>query len=151
MLNLFYSTLFLTFNVLTLSVYNLNYSIIDLRIIINMSFLLILNYFPKCYTVDAIYQDDHGHENTALLAKKSQFPLALEYMLIKFNGAKIKSVRSLPISDRICTRCKGVTRVEWRGRVPLLRYQETMQTFASQGFSFRSIAINGTEWTKNLG
>lgn len=146
MLNVFYSTLFLTFNVLTFSVYNLNYSIIDLRIIINMSFLLILNYFPKCYTVDAIYQDDYSP-----LAKKSQFPLALEYMLIKFNGAKIKSVRSLPISDRICTRCKGVTRVEWRGRVPLLRYQETMQTFASQGFSFRSIAINGTEWTKNLG
>lgn len=146
MLNVFNSTLFLTFNVLTLSVYNLNYSIIDLRIIINMSFLLILNYFPKCYTVDAIYQDDYSP-----LAKKSQFPLALEYMLIKFNGAKIKSVRSLPISDRICTRCKGVTRVEWRGRVPLLRYQETMQTFASQGFSFRSIAINGTEWTKNLG
>lgn len=146
MLNVFYSTLFLTFNVLTFSVYNLNYSIIDLRIIINMSFLLILNYFPKCYTVDAIYQDDYSP-----LAKKSQFPLALEYMLIKFNGAKLKSVRSLPISDRICTRCKGVTRVEWRGRVPLLRYQETMQTFASQGFSFRSIAINGTEWTKNLG
>lgn len=146
MLNVFYSTLFLTFNVLTFSVYNLNYSIIDLRIIINMSFLLILNYFPKCYTADAIYQDDYSP-----LAKKSQFPLALEYMLIKFNGAKIKSVRSLPISDRICTRCKGVTRVEWRGRVPLLRYQETMQTFASQGFSFRSIAINGTEWTKNLG
>lgn len=146
MLNVFYSTLFLTFNVLTFSVYNLNYSIIDLRIIINMSFLLILNYFPKCYTVDAIYQDDYSP-----LAKKSQFPLALEYMLIKFNGAKIKSVRSLPISDRICTRCKGVTRVEWRGRVPLLRYKETMQTFASQGFSFRSIAINGTEWTKNLG
>lgn len=146
MLNVFYSTLFLTFNVLTFSVYNLNYSIIDLRIIINMSFLLILNYFPKCYTVDAIYQDDYSP-----LAKKSQFPLALEYMLIKFNGAKIKSVRSLPISDRICTRCKGVTRVEWRWRVPLLRYQETMQTFASQGFSFRSIAINGTEWTKNLG
>lgn len=146
MLNVFYSTLFLTFNVLTFSVYNLNYSIIDLRIIINMSFLLILNYFPKCYTVDAIYQDDYSP-----LAKKSQFPLALEYMLIKFNGAKSKSVRSLPISDRICTRCKGVTRVEWRGRVPLLRYQETMQTFASQGFSFRSIAINGTEWTKNLG
>lgn len=146
MLNVFNSTLFLTFNVLTFSVYNLNYSIIDLRIIINMSFLLILNYFPKCYTVDAIYQDDYSP-----LAKKSQFPLALEYMLIKFNGAKIKSVRSLPISDRICTRCKGVTRVEWRGRVPLLRYQETMQTFASQGFSFRSIAINGTEWTKNLG
>lgn len=146
MLNVFYSTLFLTFNVLTFSVYNLNYSIIDLRIIINMSFLLILNYFPKCYTVDAIYQDDYSP-----LAKKSQFPLALEYMLIKFNGAKIKSVRSLPVSDRICTRCKGVTRVEWRGRVPLLRYQETMQTFASQGFSFRSIAINGTEWTKNLG
>lgn len=146
MLNVFYSTLFLTFNVLTFSVYNLNYSIIDLRIIINMSFLLILNYFPKCYTVDAIYQDDYSP-----LAKKSQFPLAFEYMLIKFNGAKIKSVRSLPISDRICTRCKGVTRVEWRGRVPLLRYQETMQTFASQGFSFRSIAINGTEWTKNLG
>lgn len=146
MLNVFYSTLFLTFNVLTFSVYNLNYSIIDLRIIINMSFLLILNYFPKCYTVDAIYQDDYSP-----LAKKSQFPLALEYMLIKFNGAKIKSVRSLPISDRICTRCKGVTRVEWRGRVPLLRYQETMQTFASQGFSFRSIVINGTEWTKNLG
>lgn len=146
MLKVFYSTLFLTFNVLTFSVYNLNYSIIDLRIIINMSFLLILNYFPKCYTVDAIYQDDYSP-----LAKKSQFPLALEYMLIKFNGAKIKSVRSLPISDRICTRCKGVTRVEWRGRVPLLRYQETMQTFASQGFSFRSIAINGTEWTKNLG
>lgn len=146
MLSVFYSTLFLTFNVLTFSVYNLNYSIIDLRIIINMSFLLILNYFPKCYTVDAIYQDDYSP-----LAKKSQFPLALEYMLIKFNGAKIKSVRSLPISDRICTRCKGVTRVEWRGRVPLLRYQETMQTFASQGFSFRSIAINGTEWTKNLG
>lgn len=146
MLNVFYSTLFLTFNVLTFSVYNLNYSIIDLRIIINMSFLLILNYFPKCYTVDAIYQDDYSP-----LAKKSQFPLALEYMLIKFNRAKIKSVRSLPISDRICTRCKGVTRVEWRGRVPLLRYQETMQTFASQGFSFRSIAINGTEWTKNLG
>lgn len=146
MLNVFYSTLFLTFNVLTFSVYNLNYSIIDLRIIINMSFLLILNYFPKCYTVDAIYQDDYSP-----LAKKSQFPLALEYMLIKFNGAKIKSVRSLPISDRICTKCKGVTRVEWRGRVPLLRYQETMQTFASQGFSFRSIAINGTEWTKNLG
>lgn len=146
MLNVFYSTLFLTFNVLTFSVYNLNYSIIDLRIIINMSFLLILNYFPKCYTVDAIYQDDYSP-----LAKKSQFPLALEYMLIKFNGAKIKSVRSLPISDRICRRCKGITRVEWRGRVPLLRYQETMQTFASQGFSFRSIAINGTEWTKNLG
>lgn len=146
MLNVFYSTLFLTFNVLTFSVYNLNYSIIDLRIIINMSFLLILNYFPKCYRVDAIYQDDYSP-----LAKKSQFPLALEYMLIKFNGAKIKSVRSLPISDRICTRCKGVTRVECRGRVPLLRYQETMQTFASQGFSFRSIAINGTEWTKNLG
>lgn len=146
MLNVFNSTLFLTFNVLTFSVYNLNYSIIDLRIIINMSFLLILNYFPKCYTVDAIYQDDYSP-----LAKKSQFPLALEYMLIKFNGAKIKSVRSLPISDRICTRCKGVTRVEWRGRVPLLRYQETMQTFASQGFSFRSIVINGTEWTKNLG
>lgn len=146
MLNVFYSTLFLTFNVLTFSVYNLNYSIIDLRIIINMSFLLILNYFPKCYTVDAIYQDDYSP-----LAKKSQFPLAFEYMLIKFNGAKIKSVRSLPISDRLCTRCKGVTRVEWRGRVPLLRYQETMQTFASQGFSFRSIAINGTEWTKNLG
>lgn len=120
MLNVFYSTLFLNFNVLTFSVYNLNYSIIDLRIIINMSFLLILNYFPKCYTVDAIYQDDYSP-----LAKKSQFPLALEYMLIKFNGAKIKSVRSLPISDRICTRCKGVTRVEWRGRVPLLRYQET--------------------------
>lgn len=146
MLNVFYSTLFLTFNVLTFSVYNLNYSIIDLRIIINMSFLLIFNYFPKCYTVDAIYQDDYSP-----LAKKSQFPLALEYMLIKFNGAKIKSVRCLPISDRICTRCKGVTRVEWRGRVPLLRYQETMQTFASQGFSFRSIAINGTEWTTNLG
>lgn len=146
MLNVFYSTLFLTFNVLTFSVYNLNYSIIDLRNIINMPFLLILNYFPKCYTVDAIYQDDYSP-----LAKKSQFPLALEYMLIKFNGAKIKSVRSLPISDRICTMCKGVTRVEWRGRVPLLRYQETMQTFASQGFSFRSIAINGTEWTKNLG
>lgn len=146
MLNVFYSTLFLTFNVLTFSVYNFNYSIIDLRIIINMSFLLILNYFPKCYTVDAIYQDDYSP-----LAKKSQFPLALEYMLIKFNRAKIKSVRSLPISDRICTRCKGVTRVEWRGRVPLLRYQETMKTFASQGFSFRSIAINGTEWTKNLG
>lgn len=149
MLNVFYSTLFLTFNVLTFSVYNLNYSIIDLRIIINMSFLLILNYFPKCYTVDA-----SGWSWTwkySPLAKKSQFPLALEYMLIKFNGAKIKSVRSLPISDRICTRCKGVTRVEWRGRVPLLRYQETMQTFASQGFSFRSIAINGTEWTKNLG
>lgn len=142
MLNVFYSTLFLTFNVLTYYRSPDYYQ----HVVFTNSQL-----FPEVLHSWCNISGWSWTWKYSPLAKKSQFPLALEYMLIKFNGAKIKSVRSLPISDRICTRCKGVTRVEWRGRVPLLRYQETMQTFASQGFSFRSIAINGTEWTKNLG
>lgn len=47
--------------------------IIDFWIIINMLFLLIFNYFLKCYIVDVIYQDDYGYENIVFWLKKVNF------------------------------------------------------------------------------